>query len=185
MRLTSLAAVALVSAIATAAIAAPQIGVGNHIPAKFVPRDASGKVRNFDSIKGRKGAVLVMFRSAKWCPYCQAQLKGLQAAGTLQALAQRGYTLTALSYDSPATLTGFAQRQGIAFTLLSDEKSAMIDAMGLRDPAYPADSFAYGVPKASILVIDTKGVVRSINVATDYKFRPTPEAILAMVDAVK
>ena len=61
----------------------------------------------------------------------------------------------------------------------------MIDAFGLRDPAYPADSFAYGVPKASILVIDAKGVVRAKTVAADYKFRPTPEAILASVDGVK
>ena len=186
MRLIQIAAaVMFATVVATPGIAAPQIEVGARIPAKFVALDASGKTRDFASIRGRKGAVLVLFRSAKWCPYCQAQLKGLQAAGTLTALAQRGYTLTALSYDPPAILATFAQRQGIAFTLLSDEKSAMIDAFGLRDPAYPADSFAYGVPKASILVIDAKGVVRSKNVAADYKFRPTPEAILASVDGVK
>lgn len=185
MRPLIIAAAVMIAAIAAPVFAAPQIEVGARIPAKFTALDATGKTRDYASIKGRKGTVLVLFRSAKWCPYCQAQLKGLQTAGTLAELAKRGYSLTALSYDPPATLASFAQRQGIAFTLLSDEKSAMIDALGLRDPAYPADSFAYGVPKASILVIDAKGVVRSKSVAADYKFRPTPEAVLASVNGIK
>ena len=92
MRLLPIAAAALVSVFATAAVAVPQIEVGERIPAKFAALDSTGKVRDFASIRGRKGSVLVLFRSAKWCPYCQAQLKGLQAAGTVAALARRGYS---------------------------------------------------------------------------------------------
>lgn len=185
MRLMLYAVTALASVTALPTLAVEQIDIGARIPITFIAKDASGKTRDFASIKARKGAVLILVRSAKWCPYCQTQLKGLQTAGTVAALAQRGYSLNALSYDTPAVLAAFAERQGIGFTLLSDEKSAMIDALGLRDPAYPTGSFAYGVPKAAILVVDAKGSLLAKNVATDYKFRPTPKAILALVDSVK
>lgn len=176
-------ALAAAGAVATPGAQAAPIAVGAAVPASFAARDASGKLRNFASIKGRKGTVLVLFRSAKWCPYCQAQLKDLK--GAQAALAQRGYTLNALSYDPPATLADFAAKQGIGYTLLSDERSATIDALGLRDPQYPKGTIPYGVPRASVLVIDGKGVVRSKMVAADYKFRPTTATILAAVDGVK
>ena len=126
--------------------------------------------------------MLVFFRSARWCPFCQAQLKEMRA---LQApLAQRGYGLAAISYDAPDALAKFAGTQGIGYTLLSDQKSAMIDAFGLRDPAYAAGSFAAGVPRASTLIVSPKGVVRWKTVATDYKLRPQNALILGAVDAL-
>jgi len=113
----------------------------------------------------------------------ESQLKSLKE---LQApLAQRGYSLAALSYDSPEILTGFAAKTGIGYTLLSDQKSVMIDAFGLRDPNYAAGSYAFGVPKASILLVDTKGVLRWKSVATDYKIRADNATILKAVDALR
>jgi peroxiredoxin len=163
--------------------AAAEIATGAKIPATFSAKDAAGKPRSFASVAGKKGTVLVLFRSAKWCPYCQAQLKELKAA---QAdLGSRGYTIVGLSYDAPETLATFAGKTGISYTLLSDEKSAMIDALGLRDPAYAAGSFAAGVPKSSTLIVDKAGVVRWKSVASDYKVRPQNSAILAAVDALK
>ncbi len=38
---------------------------GDRIP-KFEAKDQHGIVRNFDAIKGPKGAYLVFFRSADW-----------------------------------------------------------------------------------------------------------------------
>jgi peroxiredoxin len=163
--------------------AAAEIATGAKMPAAFAAKDAAGKPRSLASVAGKKGTVLVLFRSAKWCPYCQAQLKELKAA---QAdLGARGYNIVGLSYDAPETLAAFAQKTGINYALLSDEKSAMIDALGLRDPAYAAGSFAAGVPKSSTLIIDKAGVVRWKSVASDYKVRPQNSAILAAVDSLK
>ena len=182
MRVFTPFAIAALAAFAIPAVAA-EIATGAKMPAAFVAKDAAGKPRSFASVSGKKGAVLVLFRSAKWCPYCQAQLKELKAA---QAdLGARGYTIVGLSYDAPATLATFATKTGIGYTLLSDEKSAMIDALGLRDPAYAAGSFAAGVPKSSTLIIDKAGVVRWKSVATDYKIRPQNAAIIAAVDGLK
>jgi peroxiredoxin len=182
MRLISAFAAAALIAFAVPATAA-EIATGAKMPASFVAKDSAGKPRSLASVAGKKGTVLVLFRSAKWCPYCQAQLKELKAA---QAdLGARGYNIVGLSYDAPEALAAFAQKTAISYTLLSDEKSSMIDALGLRDPAYAAGSFAAGVPKASTLIIDKAGVVRWKSVATDYKIRPQNAAIIAAVDALK
>jgi peroxiredoxin len=156
--------------------------VGARIPA-FAAVDSKGAPRTFASLTGRKGVVLVFFRSARWCPFCQHQLIDLK---TVQApLAERGYTLAAISYDPPEALTMFAEKQGVGYTLLSDDGSKMIDAFKLRDPQYPAASFAYGVPKPSIFVIDRKGVVRAKLAYEGFKVRPDNAAILKAVDGVK
>ena len=169
------------------AVAAPagasEIATGAKVSSGFKAVDAMGRARTWASIAGKKGTVVVLFRSAKWCPFCQAQLKSLK--NVQAALEQRGYSLAALSYDSPDVLASFAAKTGIGYTLLSDEKSAMIDAFGLRDPAYAAGSYAYGVPKASILLVDAKNVVRWKSVATDYKIRADNASILKAVDALR
>lgn len=183
MRLSPLPFIALSIVASAAPAAAAEIAVGQKVPASFSAKDASGKARNWASIAGRKGTVFVFFRSARWCPFCQAQLKNLK---DLQApLEARGYKLVALSYDAPAALAAFQVKTGIGYTLLSDEKSAMIDAFGLRDPSYAPGSYAHGVPRASTLVVDAKGVVRWKTVATDYKIRDDNATILRAVEAVK
>ena len=178
---TIFAAMATVAAATAATAAQTPIAVGAHIPAGFTATDSSGKPRDFKSISGSKGVVLVFFRSARWCPYCQAQLKDLRALPV--ELEKRGYKLAAISYDPVPALADFAGKQAVNYTLLSDPQSKQIDAFGLRDPNYPKDSFAYGVPKASVLVIGRNGIVKQRLTTEDYKIRPGNQAILAAVDA--
>jgi peroxiredoxin len=153
--------------------------VGTPVPA-FSARDAGGAPRSLGSVMGPKGVVLVFFRSAKWCPYCQAQLMSLRDAPA--ALAARGYRLAAISYDPPAVLSQFAQQRDIPYTLLSDEGSKTIDAFGLRDPQYKVGSMAYGVPQPSIFIISPKGVIRAKLAEEGYKTRPPLSAVLAAID---
>lgn len=175
----------LVAVLLTAA-AAPydyNIGppVGAHVPA-FHAADTAGAPRSLASVMGPKGVVLVFFRSAKWCPFCQAQLIALRAAP--EPLAQRGYKLAALSYDPPDILKAFAERRDINYTLLSDEGSKTIDAFGLRDAQYKPGTLAYGVPQPSIFVISPQGVIRAKLAEEGYKDRPPVSAVLAAIDAL-
>ena len=180
--------VPLAAIVATLAAVGAQAGidigpaVGSTAP-KLVAVDMSGTPRTLASIAGPQGTVLVFFRSAKWCPYCQRQLNELKAATA--PLAKRGYRLAAISYDAPATLAGFAARQAIDYTLLSDSGSKMIDAYKLRDPQYPEGNFAYGVPKPAIFVLDRGGVVRGKLAEEGYKTRPPVDAIVALLDTLK
>lgn len=156
--------------------------VGETIPANFVTRDTSGTERRLDDLAGDNGLVLVFNRSADWCSYCQGQMLALRdIQGDLE---QRGYTLATLSYDSPAILADFAGREEIGYTMLSDEGSMMIDAFDLRDPQYGEESFAHGVPRPTIMVIGRDGTVQAKMVETDYRIRPEPSDIVAVVDAL-
>lgn len=185
MRPTPLATIVALLA-AVPALAGIDIGpaVGVAAPA-LAPRvvDSTGRPATLGSIRGRKGTVLVFFRSVKWCPYCQHQMIEFRDAAA--PLAQRGYNLAAISYDPPEVLTSFAAKQGIGFTLLSDPGSATIDGWKLRDSQYAPDSFAYGVPRPAIFVLDTKGVVRAKLAEDGYKVRPTVAAVLSVVDGVR
>lgn len=183
--LTPVAAIVAVLA-AMPAIAGIDIGpaIGSKAPAlASTAIDAAGKPVTLKSIRGDKGTVLIFFRSVKWCPYCQHQMIEFKAATA--PLAQRGYRLAAISYDDTATQAAFAAKEGVTLTFLSDPGSKTIDAWNLRDPQYKPDSFAYGVPKPAIFVLDAKGVIRAKLAEDGYKVRPTVEAVLAAVDGIK
>jgi peroxiredoxin Q/BCP len=99
-------------------------------------------------------------------------------------LNSRGYALVGLSYDDPAVLAKFAAERKVAWPLLSDPQSKVIDGWQLRDPAYPPGNCAHGVPLPAVYVIDKRGVIRARLMEANYRQRPQPEAVLAVVDAL-
>jgi peroxiredoxin len=126
-------------------------------------------------------ALLVFTRSVEWCPYCQTQLKSINAI--VGDLKDRGYNLYGLSYDSPDKQDRFSKNQMLQYAMLSDQPSAVIDAFGLRDPQY-TEGRAVGVPYASVFLIDKSGKIIAKTVSGNYKKRPTNEQILALVDSI-
>lgn len=144
--------------------------------------DLKGAPVSVKDLSGKNGLVLIFFRSAKWCPFCQKQLIDMKDAPA--ALAQRGYKLAAISYDPADVLAGFTEKRGIPYPLLSDTGSVTIDAWKLRDTRYKPDSFAWGVPYASIYVVSPKGVVQAKLAEEDYKVRPQLSAVLATIDGL-
>ncbi len=156
--------------------------VGAKVPA-IQAADLTGAQIRLRDVAGKNGVVLVFFRSAKWCPYCQAQLMALKDAPG--PLAERGYKLAAISYDSTEVLSRFTDQRQIPYPLLSDAGSATIDAWKLRDTRYKPGSFAWGVPYASIYVIAPNGTLRAKLAEEDYKARPPLTAVLAAIDGLK
>ena len=155
--------------------------LGDAIPVDMVLRDSDGNDINIGTLSGEQGTVLVFSRSVAWCPYCQAQIKGLKDVA--DEINSRGYALNTITYDDPETLKTFATNQKIGFPMLSDTDSKLIDAVQLRDPQY-TEGMAVGVPYASIFIIDAQGVVQARAVSGDYKVRPTNQDILSMIDAI-
>ena len=137
MRLIS--ALVFLLAFAFPAAANPDFDLGpptnTRAPTIGAPLDQTGKPRSLASLIGEKGLVLFFFRSADWCPYCQAQMMDLNTG--VAEIEKRGYHLAGISYDSPQILATFIERRNIKYTLLSDPKSEVIDRYGLRDPQYP------------------------------------------------
>ena len=154
--------------------------VGTKAPDIGTRLDQSGKPRTLADVTGRNGLVLMFFRSADWCPYCQAQLIDVNSG--VSEIEKRGYHVAALSYDLPEILEAFTVKRHIAFTFLSDPKSEVIDSYKLRDPQYPPGSRAYGVPRPIIFFFDTKGVITAKLYEESFKVRPPVTAVIATLD---
>jgi peroxiredoxin len=184
MRRVATLALVLTMLIPLAAKAAWDVGpaVGARVPALHVA-DVRGAPVALRDLSGKNGVVLVFFRSAKWCPYCQKQLIELKDAPGL--LAQRGYKLAAISYDPPDVLARFTEQRQIPYPLLSDAGSVTIDAYKLRDTRYKPDSFAWGVPYASIYVIGPNGRLQAKLAEESYVNRPPLGAILGAIEGLK
>ena len=155
------------------------VAVGAKVPLDMALRDSAGQPTTLAQQMGPKGAVLFFVRSADWCMFCKAQLKRTQDIKA--PLDGQGMALVTLSYDKPELLARFAGDQGVTYTMLSDEGSKMIDALGLRDPKYEPGYFAYGVPRASTLVVAPDGTVKAKFVSDDFRSRISNDEVLAMV----
>ena len=172
--------------VAPKAMANPDFELGPPINAKApdigTPRDFTGQPRSLVSLMGPKGLVLFFFRSADWCPFCQAQMMDLNTA--VKDMTARGYNLAGISYDSPEILKTFIERRSIGYTLLSDPKSEIIDRYNLRDPQYPPGNRAYGVPRPIIFILDRSGTIRAKLYEDTYTKRPPAKLVVETLDKV-
>ena len=95
--------------------------------------------------------------------------------------------LYAISVDPPDVSKTFADKIAsdkkgeINFPLLSDPGHRVIDAYGVRNPAYDGDKNA-GLPHPAVYVIDKDGKVAWVKVESDYKNRPGNAEIRAALD---
>jgi peroxiredoxin len=98
--------------------------------------------------------------------------------------------LYAISVDPPDVSKTFAEKLGsdnkgaITFPILSDLDHKIIDAYGLRDPAYEGQK-VYGIPHPAVYVIDKSGKVAWAKIESNYRERPKNEEIRAALDALK
>lgn len=156
--------------------------IGARVPDIGSPPDQTGTPRTLQSLMGQNGLVLFFFRSADWCPYCQAQMMDLNTA--VAALERRGYRMAGISFDSPQILKTFIDRRQIGYTLLSDPKSEIIDRYRLRDPQYKPGSFAYGVPRPIIFILDKTGTIKAKLYEETYTKRPPAALLISTIDKV-
>jgi peroxiredoxin len=175
-------AVVLVSGLIAVTAFADDLGppVGTKAPDIGMRLDQTGKPRTLADLMSKNGLVLLFFRSADWCPYCKAQL--IDVNGGVAEIEKRGYGLAALSYDSPEILAAFTAKRQIAYTLLSDPKSEVIDSYKLRDPQYPPGNRAYGVPRPIIFILAPDGIIKAKLYEESFKNRPPVGAVISKLD---
>jgi peroxiredoxin len=98
--------------------------------------------------------------------------------------------LLAISVDPPDVSRNFATKiaadgkGAISFPILSDPEHKVIDAYGLRDPAYEGQK-VYGIPHPAVYLIDKQGKVAWARIESNYKQRPTNEEIRAGLESLK
>jgi peroxiredoxin len=168
--------------------------VGQPVP-DFTLRDQHGKSRTLQSMMGPKGAMIVFYRSADWCPYCKTQLLELQRQ--YETLRKDGLGVVGISYDSQEILAAFSEQHGITFPLLSDVGSATIKRYGIlntvaeeglgpngKDPAVIARVKLYvsanganerqrGIPFPGTFIVDRGGRVKARFFEDSYTVRNT------------
>lgn len=109
--------------------------------------DKNGAALNLRSFLG-KYVVLYFFPRAG-TPGCTQEARDFQ--NLLPQFQELGATVVGVSPDSPATLARFAEKEGLHFPLLSDEKGELAEAYGVK--------LKRGVERSTFL-LDRAGVVR-------------------------
>jgi len=112
----------------TASGVAPGLDVGDQAP-EFALPDQLGRVVSLGEQLAHGPVVLVFYRG-DWCPYCNLNLRALQAE--LPAINARGAKLVAVSPQTPSNALTLAEKHGLEFPVLSDASQATIAAYGLR-----------------------------------------------------
>jgi hypothetical protein len=93
-----------------------------------------------------------------------------------------------VSYDSVTVLGAFADKQAIAFPLLSDEGSHVMRRLGLLNERVHEDHAAYGIkpdprhtnlPYPGVFVLDETGMIVAKRFHESYRERDTGAALLA------
>lgn len=137
---------------------------------------AAGDPANLATLAGENGTAIAFVRSLAWCPYCQKQAIGLEDAKA--PLDEAGWSLVALSYDSPETLARFAGKKDITYTLVSDADSEVIRAFNLLNRDVREGSRQWGIPHPAIVFIRKDGTVAAVLREEGYKKRPEVEAVV-------
>jgi peroxiredoxin Q/BCP len=160
--------------------------IGSPIPHDLKASDASGAARAFDDLVGPKGMALFFVRSVDWCPYCKAQTLSVDAARA--EFERRGLSVVFVSYDAAEKQKKFASDKSVSVTLLSDPKSEIIDAFGLRNEKHTSGRFA-GIPHPAAFIVKPDRTIAAKLYEKDYATndksyvnRPEVGAVLAAAD---
>ena len=157
--------------------------------------DVNSRAVNIQDFLG-KGHLVVSFYRGGWCPYCNLELRALQAI--LPQLKQLGTSLIAISPEMPDHSLSTSEKNSLAFAVLSDLDNAFAKKLGLvfqmpEDLRAVYHSFNLDVPKhngnqdyelpmpATYIVAPTGKIVYAF-VPEDYTERLAPETILEVLN---
>jgi peroxiredoxin len=162
---------------------------------EFTLLDPDGKpVSSRESLA--KGPLVVSFYRGVWCPYCNLELQALQAA--LPEITSRGASLVAISPQTAPNSRKSQRDNKLGFPILSDVKSQVANAFGIRfalqddlidlyksfknDLPAVNDDPSWVLPMPSRYVIGTDGIIAYSEVNPDYTQRPDPSELLPVLD---
>ncbi|OQD84376.1 hypothetical protein PENANT_c013G05144 [Penicillium antarcticum] len=143
-----------------------------------------------------KGPILVSFYRGEWCPFCNLELRALQAH--LDDFGKRGVTLVAISPELPDQSLSTSEKLSLKFPVLSDVNNELAKQLGILfaqpepmrtvfgkfgvdwNKRYGNDQLEAPVP--ATFLVDKTGTVRNSFVNPEYQHRLDPETALQWVD---
>lgn len=173
------------------------VRVGDLAPGFSLPNATGGTV----SLKRllRDGPVIVSFYRGGWCPYCNLELRALQAS--VGEFEDRGARLVAISPQVPDESLSVSERHNLSFEVLSDVGTLVAREYGLSFNI-PADLAAIyekrghdlirtngGHDRTLVIpasyVIGQDGVISWAFVNSDHTKRADPSDLIAALDALQ
>jgi peroxiredoxin len=165
---------------------------------EFTLKDQDGNPVSLVSLLA-KGPVVASFYRGAWCPYCNMDLQALQDA--LPGIEARGASLIAISPQTAPNSRKSQRDNKLAFPILSDDKSRVAAAYGLRFslPDYLVELYksfkndlptfnddpAWVLPMPARYVIGSDGIIAYAEVNPDYTRRPDPSELLPVLDRLR
>lgn len=178
-------------------VAERAIRAGDYAPG-FRLRDPDGKaISSYDLLNS--GPVLIFFYRGGWCPYCNFDLRAIEAVA--HALRSLGASIIAVSQQSAHECHVTEQRHGLSFPSLVDSGGKVALAFGLRwklsrklqaaelesglDLAAVNDEPSWTLPMPARYVISPDGIVQYADISADYTRRGDPTEIFPILSQIR
>ncbi len=143
------------------------------------------------------GPVIISFYRGNWCPYCNLELKALNAH--LPEFKTHNAQLIAISPQLPDETLSSAQKNALEFDVLSDINNKVAEQFGLLftlDERIVAlysqfgidfekyyGNKSYKLPLPATYVINQKGIITYAFLNEDYTLRAEPTDVLAALES--
>jgi len=173
-------------------IANQALKAGDRAPGFALPDHQGNAVRSTDLLAS--GPVLINFYRGEWCPYCNLELRAYQAQ--LDRIKVAKATLVAISPMLPDNSLDIAQKNQLAFSVLSDVgnkiaakfglvftvdtriQAMYLERLGNDLPTLNGDD-SFTLPLPATYVIGQDGIISYAYVNADYRLRADPEDVIA------
>jgi peroxiredoxin len=185
-----------------AALQAGGVPAGVAVPGDALPDaqllDVHGARTTLAEAVSGRSAVLVLYRGA-WCPYCNLALRAYQE-DLVPQLDQRDIPLLAISPQKPDGSLSTQEKNELSFTVLSDPGNQVAAALGvLTAPSDDAGAAqrslgldlseanadgTNGLPMPTVLIVDSSGIIRWIDVHPNYTARTEVADIVDALSAL-
>jgi len=154
--------------------------------------DQLGRPFDLAALTDERPAVVTFYRGG-WCPYCNLELRAYQQR--LPDIGAAGAALVAVTPETPDHSLSTAEKNGLAFPVLTDAGGALATALGIRftlsdavRPFYEKAGHAlperngdgtWALPIPATFVVAKGGRIAGAFVDADYRRRTDPAEALA------
>ena len=157
--------------------------------------DVTGQPTTLAAALSSSPGVIVFYRGG-WCPYCNITLRAYQNQ-LVPALAKQGIPLVAISPQTPDGSLSTQETKELTFTVLSDPGNQIAGQLGILTA--PSDGARAAqlqlgldltkvnadgtttLPMPTVVIVDSAGVIRWIDIHADYTTRAEPDQVLRAV----
>jgi len=170
---------------------------GDALPVTGNLLDQHGRPFDLAKLVADRPVVLTFYRGG-WCPYCNIELRAYQAQ--LAAFEAAGAALVAVTPERPDHSLTTAEKNELAFPVLSDAGGDLAAAFGIRftlsetvRPFYEKAGHAlpdrngdgtWALPMPATFVVARGGVIAAAFIEPDYRKRLDPQDALAALRAI-